>query len=142
MWQHQILWDAEKLDPSYNSGWNVWWCSPFVKRLGSSFKLINGVTRRPSNCTLGHLSQKMKMYFHTEIWTGMFICNSWSLERIQWPSVSEYGNTGTSIAWNTLLGKKKEWILTHTEIWMNLQGTRLSEEKPISKGHILRIPFI
>ena len=40
-----------------------------------SFKFINGITRRRSNCTLRHSSQKMKIYFHTEIWTGMFISN-------------------------------------------------------------------
>lgn len=45
-------------------------------------KPISGITRRPGNYTFGHLSQKMEIYFHTEICSGMFISTSSVIVRI------------------------------------------------------------
>lgn len=73
LWQHQMLWGCREIR-SFTHSWSE--CTKIVALQNTwavSFKFINGITRRPSNCTLGDLSQKMKIYFHTEIWTGMFI---------------------------------------------------------------------
>lgn len=72
VWQHQMLLECREtgslihswLDSGVATLWNTW---------EVPFKLINRITRWPNNCTLGHLSQKMKTYFHTGIWTGIFI---------------------------------------------------------------------
>lgn len=45
-------------------------------------KPISGITRRPSSYTFGHLSQKMEIYVHTEIWTGMFVSTLFVIARI------------------------------------------------------------
>lgn len=53
------------------------------------------------------------------------------------PSVGEWLNDGTSIAWNSLINKEKQTIL----MVKNLEGYRKDcaewEKKPVSKGYIL-----
>lgn len=80
-------------------------------------KPISGITRRPGNYTFGHLSQKMEIYVHTEIWTGMFVSTLFVIARI-WKQPNDLPHVDVEAVMRPGLGRL---LCRRTERW-RMQG--------------------
>lgn len=96
--------------------------------------LINiHLSHNPVILLLGVYPREIKTYVHTKTSTWTFIAVLFIIAQIytqsKWPLAGKWINCGTSTWWNTISTRKRNELLIHTVIWIDLKSTMLSAKK-------------
>lgn len=114
---------CEETGSSTHCWWELWNDTATLKNgLTISYENKQAITIWPSNCPLGHLSQRNEDLYHTKTCIWAFIAASSRNWKQRYPSVGEWLSTMYIHVVKHCSGTKRSELLIHTTIWMHLQA--------------------